>query len=265
VTQPAPPHLDAALQERIHQLWDEVSAFEASEWDAARIHLLESVARMVEAENAYWVGAVRVTEDPQDSLLGWRPRLIQYLRPLPNDDGFTQQRLRDLARGRIDALPVAHAQRAGTFRANRMCDLVPADWFHGDTYKDYLGRGIHDSLVVVAPITPMAEAYYGFLRMRADDPFTNAQRDIAWYAMRGLTWFHRQVLLAHGLLVARTPLSPMERRVAALLLTDRSEKLMAAELGIAASTLHGYVGDVLRKFGVSGRNGLIALWLGRQG
>ena len=49
-----------------------------------------------------------------------------------------------------------------------------------------------------------------------------------------------------------------------LLLTDRSEKLIASEIGVAPSTLHGYVRDILRKFGVSGRNGLIAVWLGRQ-
>lgn len=48
------------------------------------------------------------------------------------------------------------------------------------------------------------------------------------------------------------------------LLTDRSEKLIAAELGVSASTVRTYVRDVLRKFGVSGRSGLIALWLGPQ-
>jgi DNA-binding CsgD family transcriptional regulator len=82
--------------------------------------------------------------------------------------------------------------------------------------------------------------------------------------MRGLTWFHRQVLLAHGLLIAHAPLSPIERRVLAHLLSDRSEKLIAAALGVSPASVHTYVKDVLRKFGVSGRKGLVALWLGRQ-
>ena len=99
--------------------------------------------------------------------------------------------------------------------------------------------------------------------MRPDDPFTETDREMAYYAMRGLPWFHRQVMLAHGLLVARTPLTPIERRVLALLLTERSEKSIAAELGLAASSIHTYVRDVVRKFGVSGRKGLTALWLGR--
>lgn len=250
--------------QRIHRLWDEVASFAAGDSDAALHHLLGAVAEIVDAQNAYWVGAVRMTDDDADPLSGWRPRLIQYLHPLHNDEKFSQQRLRELGRGQVDQLSVAHAKLAGAYRARRMRDLVPADWFDGDTYKGYVARGVHDSLTVVAPVSASAEGYYGFLRMRPDDPFTEEQRDLAFYAMRGLTWFHRQIMLAHGLVVAKAPLSPTERRVLSLLLTDRSEKLIATEIGVAPSTLHGYVRDILRKFGVSGRNGLIAVWLGRQ-
>ena len=93
------------------------------------------------------------------------------------------------------------------------------------------------------------------------ESFTEAQRDVAFYAMRGLTWFHRQALLAHGLAAAGSPLSPMEHRVLALLLTDQSEKLIATNLRVTPSTAHTYVKAVFRKFGVSGRNGLMALGL----
>ena len=258
VTIPGAPE----LQERIHNLWDELAAYEAAESDAALIHLLSAIAGMVDAQNAYWMGAVRMTEDERDPLSGWRPRRIHYLRPL--DEKFTQQRMRELNRGTIDELTVAHGRLAGKFRANRMRDLVSAEWFESDTYKGYVARDVHDSLTVVAPVGASTEAYYGFLRMRSGDPFTEEQRDIASYALRGLTWFHRQVLLAHGLLIAQAPLSPIERRVLSLLLTDKPEKVIAADLSVSPSTVHSYIRDVLRKFGVSGRNGLIALWLGRQ-
>lgn len=205
-----------------------------------------------------------MTDAGNDPLLGWRPRAIRYLHPLPDDSTFTRERIRSIDRGTIDESTVAQARLAGTYRANRLCDLVSPGWFTGDTYQGYLGRGVRDSLSVGAPVSAMAEGYYGFLRMRAGDPFTEADRDVALYAMRGLTWFHRKVLLAHGLLVARSPLSPIERRVLALLLTEQSEKLIALSLGVSQSSLHTYVGDVVRKFGVSGRKGLTALWLGRQ-
>jgi len=238
--------------------------FEAAQSEAALMHLLSTVAEMVGAENAYWMGAMRMTDGKRDPLGGWRPRLIRYLRPLPNDERFSQQRIRSIQRGAVDEATAAQARLAGTFRACRLADLVSENWFKSETYQGYLGRGVHDSLTVGVPVNATAEAYYGFLRMRADDPFTEAQRDTAFHALRGLTWFHRQVLLAHGLAGASSPLSPQERRLLALLLTDRPEKVIAAELGITPATAHTYVRGVLRKFGVSGRNGLIALWLGRQ-
>jgi DNA-binding CsgD family transcriptional regulator len=256
--------MDAGLLERIHDLWDDLAAFEAAQTDAALLYLLTSVAELVGAQNAYWFGAVRMAEADGDPLLGWRPRSIQYLHPLPDDATFTRDRIKSLDRGGVDEATVAQARLAGSYRANRLCDLVSPDWFKGDTYQGYLGRSVHDSLVVAVPVSAMAEGYYGFLRMRPGEPFTEEERDTAFFALRGLSWFHRQVLLAHGLLVAKSPLSPLERRVLSLLLTDRSEKVIASDLGLSASSLHTYVRDVVRKFGVSGRKGLTALWLGRQ-
>jgi len=257
--------MDAAFQERVHGLWDELATFEAARSDDAVRHVLGAVAGMVDAQNAYWMGAVRLTEDERDLLFGWRPRVIRYLHALPNDATYTRERLKSLNQGRtIDEATVAQARLAGSYRARRLCDLVSPEWFKGDTYKGYVGRGVHDSLTVGVPVSDIAEGYYGFLRLRPNDPFTEAQREMALYAMRGLTWFHRQVMLAEGLVAAKSPLSPMERRVLSLLLTDQSEKLIAASLDVAPKTVHSYVRDVFRKFGVSGRNGLIALWLGRS-
>src|SRR5437588_284298 len=148
--------LDAELQERIHVLWDELAAFEAAENDAALTHLLSTVAGMVDAQNAYWLGAVRMTDDERDPLFGWRPRRIQYLKPLPNDEKFTDQRIREINRGAIDEPLISHARLAGTFRARRLCDLVSAEWFDSDIYKGYVPRDVHDSLVVVITARPMA-------------------------------------------------------------------------------------------------------------
>lgn len=254
----------AKLQEQIHGLWDELAGYEASQSDVALIHLLSTVAGIIGAENAYWFGAVRMSDAEGDPLLGWRPRAIRYLHPLPDDSTFTGDWIRSLDRGAVDESTVAQARLAGTYRANRLRDIVSDEWFSGPTYQAYLGRGVHDAIAVGAPVSARAEGYYGFLRMRADDPFTKTERDTALYAMRGLTWFHRQVMLSHGLIIARSPLSPIERRVLVLLLTGQSEKSIATELGVSPSSLHTYVRDVLRKFGVSGRKGLLALWLGRQ-
>lgn len=248
---------------QVHALWDHLASYDASQSDAALMHLLSTVAGMIGAENAYWFGAVRVTDGEEDPLLGWRPRAMRYLRPLENDERFTRDRLRGIDKGTVDESTVAHARRSGEFRSNRLCDLVSPEWFDGPWYQGYLGRGVHDSLVAAAPVSAMAEGYYGFLRMRPGAPFTEEERDFVLDVLRPLTWFHRQVLLSHGLLVARAPLSPLERRVTALLLTEQPEKHIAAELGISPASLHTYVRDIVKKFGVNGRKGLTALWLGR--
>lgn len=266
---PAPPpsqllDLPSTSQARIHALWDQLAAFEASQIETSLMYLLDQVATMVDAQNAYWMSTVRVADSAADPLGGWRPVVLRYLRPMPADARFTERRLRAINKGQVDESTIAQARLAGAFRAHRLRDIVSPAWFESDFHLGYLERGIHDSLTVGVPVNGMTEAYYGFLRMRPDEPFTEAQRQTAYQAMRGLMWFHRQVLLAHGVSLAETPLSPVERKVVALLLTDKTEAEMAVDLGVTPASAHTYVRDVLQKLGVKGRTGLTALWLGKQ-
>jgi DNA-binding CsgD family transcriptional regulator len=250
-------------QVRIHQMWAELARFGAAEYDEALVHLLTVVSELIDAQNAYWVGTVRLMDRSDDPLLGWRPSRIRYLRELPCDEQFTERRLRDVGQGAIDEPLIAHAQQAGKYRAHRFHDLVSPEWFQGETYQHYLARGVHDSLTVGIPVSSTTETVYGFLRMHPE-PFTELERDIAAEAMRGPVRLHRELLLGHGLLVASAPLTPIERSVLTLLLTEKSEKMIAEELSLTPTTLHTYVRDLLKKFGVSGRIGLVALWLGRH-
>jgi DNA-binding CsgD family transcriptional regulator len=72
-------------------------------------------------------------------------------------------------------------------------------------------------------------------------------------------------MLHHGLLIARAPLTRMERRlVNLLLLTERVEKEIAHELALTPATTYTYITGLVRKFGVSGRSGLTAVWLGKS-
>nr|WP_246500099.1 helix-turn-helix transcriptional regulator [Azospirillum soli] len=83
--------------------------------------------------------------------------------------------------------------------------------------------------------------------------------------LRGIKWFHRQVLLSHGLLVAASPLTAAERKVLHLFLTGLPEKLIAERLGRSQHTIHDTVASIYRKFGVSSRSALMAIWLGHPG
>jgi len=256
--------LSADLQERIHALWDQLADFEAGECNAALSHLLGVLAEMVSAQNGYWLGAVRMSHDESDPLLGWRPRIVEYLRPRESDESFARRSIRNISRGGFDESTVEHARRAGRFRAYTIRDIVSPEWFESDFYKNGIEpRGVVDQLFVIFPINDTAEGYYGFHRIAPAGLFSRKDVDIAAYAIRGLKWFHRQVMLSYGLLAAQSPIAPMERRILQLLLTDMSEKEISEKVGLTSATTHTYVSEIFRKFGVSGRAGLTALWLGR--
>ncbi len=91
---------------------------------------------------------------------------------------------------------------------------------------------------------------------------------VRWLAEEGLrVGVARDVTpLRQGLAVeqgpqAPTPLSPQERRVLEMLLTDASERQIATQMALAESTIHSYIASIFRKFGVRGRKGLMSLWL----
>lgn len=83
-------------------------------------------------------------------------------------------------------------------------------------------------------------------------------------ALRGVKWFHRQLMLSYGLLVADSPITASERRVVKGLLSGKSELEIAEKLGWTKATTHGYVTQVYRKFNVRGRPEFAALWLGNK-
>lgn len=254
---------DSAERDRIHRLWDELAGFDASSSEAALLHLLDVVASLVGAQNAVWIGAVRMSDDIDDPLCGWRARAIRYLHQTDADRTYGQKAMRRMRGAAHDASTTAHMRLAGRFRVVLQRDVLPR-WRDSTGYAEmYAPRGIVDMLVVGAPVNAEAESFYLFHRKRPHRPFTNKDRDRVAYAMRSLTWFHRQVMLAHGLLAAEHPLSPAERRVLAALLTPRNEREIAKSLQLTHATTHTYIQQVFRKFGVSSRAGLTALWLGQ--
>jgi len=229
--------------------------------------LLERLCALVDAQTGYWLGAVRLDANPGDPLKGWRPRIIRYL----HDDGERRRQFRRLAArledGGVDPSSIKQVQGAGRFRAARQKDLVPESWRrNSELYRlAFTQFGIHDTMFVTFPVNSDAESYFAIQRKGDTPRFTARERDTAAYALRGIKWFHRQLMLSHGLLVGDKPLTPAERRVLHLLLTDKNESQMADVLGLTVASTHKYVTDIFRKFGVSGRPGLTALWLGQEG
>lgn len=253
------------LQERAHALWDELADFEASQADDALRHLMAGLCGLVDAQNAVWVGAVRLAGNfPGDPVKGWRPRTIRHMQPSPSILDATKEQEKQLEAGRVDETTVKNVAGAGTFRVNRLVDLTSAEWLESDYYQCYYrGVGIADTIWAGIPINEDAESYFGIHRHIGRPFFTEEDREAVAGALRGLKWFLRQQMLSHGLLVAHTPLTPVERQVLQGLLTGLSEKEIAAAQDQSYHTTHEYVTAIYRKYGVNNRAALMSLWLGK--
>lgn len=253
-----------AARERIHTIWDTLADFDAAKIDEALTFLQTKLCELANAQNADWIGVVRLATFPGDPVGGWRPPVIRVLRHNEKFLASVKQQTRNLERGIVNDVVIRMVGMSGRFRACRLCDVMSAEWFDTPFYHDYYQScGHRDAVYVAFPVNEDAESYFGLFRAIGQPPFTAEERDTLAYALRGIKWFHRQLLLSHGLLVASTPLTPVERRVLQSLMTGLPEKEIAAALGQSYHTTHEYVSAIFRKFGVSNRAALMALWLGR--
>jgi len=254
-------------RERVFQLWDELAAFPSAEIDRAWRHLAETIAAWVGADTGFWVGTVRLLNGDaaeQDALHGWRVKVIAFLHPPTEEEQLAAQRAVATRPPDLGMATVAAVRGSGLFRVHRLHDgFVDLEEFRKtDYYQSHFVRfGVDDQLWVASPISPETEAYFVFNR-RGTVRFTEADAALAGFALRGLGWFHRQMFYCHGLVVAQEPLTSTQRDVLQLLLSDKTEKEIAAELGQSFHTTHTHVKDIFRKYNVKSRAGLMAVWLG---
>ncbi|HET7359254.1 MAG TPA: helix-turn-helix transcriptional regulator [Rhodanobacteraceae bacterium] len=256
----------AAVVERIHQLWDELVDHDASRDGAALDHLMQGLCDLVQAQNAVWIGAVRMsTPQSNDPVHGWRPRMIHHLHldsPFPSMD---RKLVHQLEAGLVDPSTVRNVSFAGQYRAHLLAELVPASWFESDFYRAvYLDMGHHDAIWAGVPVNADTESYFGLHRNLGQPRFTPTERDIVAHTLRGLRWFLRREMLGHGLLMASAPLTPVERHVLEGILAGMTEKQIAKVQGHSFNTTHEYVRRLFRKYGVRNRAALMALWVGRH-
>lgn len=250
------------VQDQIHKLWDDLSDFEAGQWDQAATHLMDALCGLGDAWNATWAGAIRVGGAGEgDPLQGWRVAAMQALHPVePHaDEQHFKDILRIWDRREIDPSFLLPLKAVGTFRSYSFRRELPDEWFSSAFYERHYGAvGTHDALFIAFPLNADCESHFGFY---SGTTFTDAQIACLTYALRGIKWFHRHMMLSTGLVLAFSPLTPAERKVLQLLLTKATEKEIARQAEIATSTVHQHVTSIFRKYGVRSRAELMSLWL----
>ncbi|MBB4120748.1 response regulator transcription factor [Martelella radicis] len=256
---------EAIDTERIYALWDELSDFEASRMPEARVHLLSTVCNMIDARQANWIGAVRLAGNMhRDPLFGWRPRSHSALYPDAETARTIQEAFALMEKGEPDITTIRNAELAGQFRVFMLDELATPEWFESYSYKTfYRSLDRLDSIWVGIPINADAEIQIGFHRALSQPRFSERERRIVAHALRGIRWFYRLQMLSEGIGVASEPLTPMESKVLCDLLQGLSERQIAENNGQSPHTVHDHVKRIYRKYGVSSRASLMALWLGQ--
>lgn len=254
------------ITERIQALWDEMADFDATNSDAALEHLLKFLCSHLAAQNASWLISIRLSDiSPDDPILGWRPRTFGFLHSSSNLVSHGEEALRGTKSGEVDITTVRNAHLAGRWRANRLIDLTGPGWFDSDFYRQhYLSCNRADGIWVGCPINADVELFFGVFRSPEHPRFTAEERDTAETVLRGLKWFLHHFLLSHGFRIANAPLTATERKVLQGLLAGYTEKEIARLQRQSPHTTHDHVKAIYRKFGITNRAALLALWLGRS-
>jgi DNA-binding CsgD family transcriptional regulator len=132
------------------------------------------------------------------------------------------------------------------------------DWNFVDARRP---SGLDGTMVATYRVSEHCEAHVGLDRSLRASEFTSEECDLLEAFMAGAQLWLREQCLVRGWIECEVPLSPRERDVIQQLLTGSTEKQVARELGMTPRTVHFYVTELCRRFGASGRRGLMALWL----
>jgi hypothetical protein len=253
--------------EPLYALWDELSDFGAHATDAALRHCMQRVCAWIGADDAFWLGTVRAPglySTNAGTRGGWRIGAIETLA----QDRKQHKRLRSSLKAQhpdnsplaIDALVAG----AGLFRVQSLyANLTDLQPFHKRSHGDriYQQAGISDRLWVAFPASAHTESCFCFDLLGPRRHFDVQTLRTVGRIFRGLKWFHRELLLSHGLTISGEPIPPAVRRVLNELLSGATEKSIAKRLRITPASAHQYVKTLFRHFDVHGRAEFMSLWL----
>jgi hypothetical protein len=124
-------------QARIHDLWDALTDFGAPRVDDALQHALRELAALLGAQQAFWLGSVRLNRESNDPARGWRPAGIRFLHPREEHSRNYSEHRKRINQGRVNPSIAANVAEAGMFRVNIKTEMVGPEWFESEFYKTF--------------------------------------------------------------------------------------------------------------------------------
>lgn len=245
------PNRSVMRPAEVVKLCAEVGAMESSE-EAAQ-HFLVSTLRLIGA--------------PMASLMWSRPATGFYEPGTGLLAGVDERTARDLhsfyGEGECVRDPHNRALRAlapGVEARTRRETVHDSDWYANGHVAGRRECGF-DDVVTCGRTVPQGQVFLSLHRGLGERPFSEDERDDLTLLTRCGAWLLTR-LVSDGFLGPITQaLPPRLSRALELLLTGLSEREMASELGLSANTVHKYVENLYRHFGVQSRPELMALLL----
>lgn len=135
-----------------------------------------------------------------------------------------------------------------------------ADWYMVEHVDGRRQMGFDDVLTCTHEV-PGGSVFISLHRAWGERPFSDADRDLLTLLRCCNAWLLRKLADDRVLAPAAPPLPPRLKRILPELLTARSEREIADELGLSQRTVHKYVESLYRELQVSSRAELMALFI----
>lgn len=247
---------------RLADLWHEVGEVAPGDVESLATLLLTRLTELIGSREGYVVfGKSAPRPDPGQQHRDWQPHLMSTPLSDPRDIALVMEFMSQ--RDYEGDLHAEHLlETRGELRACSLRERVSLpDYFDSPGGWLWSTLDIGDRLTGVLPVADGLELLVGVDRPRSDRCFSEREALLIREALRGMVRPVRNVARAHGLLEARAPLSAREHEVLRHLLSGRSEKQIADDVGLTHGSTHQVVVRVYRKFGVQSRAELMALWI----
>lgn len=222
---------------------------------AKRVHLMRGLCRIIGADAWAWSLVHMQTGEP--------PRQVVFL-----NDGVPEERFHDYvyalehpdmkwALGKF----VEECLAAGRPFTRRDAQILPGSFDEllatSDPFKAWNRVGFRSFMLMAWPLAGGGYSGIGIYRRDGRPDFTARESRIAHIVLTEIPWLHEEGWSAERGRTLGT-LGPRLREVLHFLIQAHPRKLIAADLGLSLNTVHGYVREIYRHFGVNSHAGLIA-------
>ncbi len=230
--------------------WDDV--------DTWRGHLMQGVARLLNARAAHWVATDLVAQRGASiASWGWENAVESQAYAATLDEP-----LDSVMPGTQQFIASRIASGFVTFRIRDV--LSASEWRNSRGYNEFLRPANCDATMLsnrLAPATGTIECL-GVSRMPGDKSFTVRERSL-------LEQLHQELapLLGARLTteeqIGRRGLTPRQRQTLDGLLQGHTERRIAHQLGISPTTVHDHVRSLYRHFDLHSRRELMSYFIAR--